>query len=165
MRLRTLALIALIAAAALVVIVGVAAQLTPEAANPAFTTAVDFVQAAGHGDDSTAQALLDPALRAYAADHCPDGSPSACIQSYTPPEWGDLVSAVFRRAAPDGEAWNVEVIANYQTGTGASGVCSLIRVAPEGGGWQVAGWAGFVHCGDPGSRDMATNPDTPNRAP
>jgi len=77
-----------------------------------------------------------------------------------------MVSAIFRRAAPVGSAWDVEVIANYQQGAGASGVCSLIHVAPDAAGsWQVAGWAGFVHCGDPGSRNMATNPDTPNRAP
>ena len=164
MHFRTIFIIALLIAAGLAVVV-IGSRLTPQASNPAFTTAVDFVNAAGQGDDTQALPLLDQTMRAYVAAHCPKASPAACVQSYTPPEWGKLVSAVFRRAAPSGQAWDVEIIANYQTGTGASGVCSLIHVAPEAGNWLVAGWAGFVHCGDPDSRDMATNPDTPNRAP
>lgn len=166
MQRRTILIVAAIAAISVAVIVLIASQLTPQASNPAFTTAVDFVSAAAKGDDPQALALLDDPMRAYVADRCPDGSPAACIQSFTPPEWGAMISAVFRRAAPVGKAWDVEVIANYEKDRGASGVCSLIHVEPDAaGGWQVAGWAGFVHCGDPESRDMATNPDTPNRAP
>ena len=94
------------------------------------------------------------------------GSVSACVHSYTPPEWGKLVDAAFRRAAPDGQAWNVEIISNYASGTGASGVCIYTRVEPNGAGdWQVTRWAGFVHCSDPTARNMDTNPDTPNCAP
>jgi hypothetical protein len=166
---RTILILALVALAALVVIVVLATQLTPQTSNPAFTTAVDFVNAASKGDDTTAFALLDEPMRAYVAANCPDGSPSACIVSFIPSEWGELVSAVFRRAAPDADdvrRWDVEVIAHYREGTGASGVCSLIDVAPDdAGAWRVSGWAGFIHCGDPASRDMATNPDTPHRAP
>lgn len=165
MSLRTLVILGLVAVVAVVVIVLVASQLTPQANNPAFTVAVDFVTAAAKGDDTTALGLLDDDMLTYTAENCPDGSPAACIDGYTPPEWGEMVSAVFRRAVPDGANWNVEVIAHYRQGTGASGVCSLIRVEPVGYTWRVAGWAGFVHCGDPESRDMATNPDTPNRAP
>lgn len=163
---RTILILALVA---LIVIILVATQLTPQTTNPAFTSAVDFVNAASTGDDQTALALLDEPMRAYVAANCPDGSPSACVASYIPTEWGDLVSAVFRRAAPDAadvRQWDVEVIAHYRAGTGASGVCSLIDVAPDAAGaWRVTGWAGFIHCGDPASRDMATNPDTPHRAP
>jgi len=159
MRVRTIAVIGLIVVvAAVAVAVVIAALLTPQASNPAFTTAVAFVQAAGQGVDSAALTLLDDAMHAYVAARCADGSPSACIQSYTLPEWGSLVSAIFRRAAPDGQNWDVEVIAIYQHGEGASGVCSLIHVAPEPNGWRVAGWAGFVHCG---AADLASA----NRAP
>ncbi len=163
---RPLLIVAAIAIIVVVLLVVVATQLTPQASNPAFTAAVNFVTAAEKGDDTTALALLDEPMRAYVAAHCPDGSPAACLDSFTPPEWGKMISAVFRRAAPVGSAWDVEVIANYEQDRGASGVCSLIHVKPDAAGaWQVAGWAGFVHCGGPESRDMATNPDTPNRAP
>ncbi|MBI1259555.1 MAG: hypothetical protein GC204_18970 [Chloroflexi bacterium] len=156
------AVVVILAAAALIL---VASQLTPQATNPAFTTAVDFVNAAGKGEDAVALALLDNTMKTYVADHCPNAAPSGCIQAYIPADWGGLLSAIYRRSVPDGQAWNVEIIANYAEGKGASGVCSLIRVEPNAGDWRVAGWAGFVHCGDPASRDMATNPDTPNRAP
>lgn len=165
MQRRMLITVGLVAAVIIVLLIIVATQLIP-GDNPAFTTAVRFVNAAGKGDDAAALALLDAPMRAYAADHCPDGSPSACVDGFTPPEWGEMLSAVFRRATPADDGWNVEVIANYERDKGASGVCSLIHVAPDSSGaYQVVGWAGFVHCGDPGSRDMATNPDTPNRAP
>jgi hypothetical protein len=98
--------------------------------------------------------------------HCPDGSVSACISGYTPAEWGAFQSVVFRRAGPDGEHWNVQLIATYQYAEGFSGVCIFVRMeALPHDAWQVAGWAGYVSCGDPTSRDMAINPDTPNRAP
>ncbi len=150
--------------AALIVVVALA--LTPQETNPAYAAAVAFVNSAAKGDDASALALLDAPMQAYVAANCAGGEPSGCIRSYTPPEWGNMISAVYRRAAPDGEAWNVEVIANYEQGVGASGVCSMIHVSQEAGGkWQVAGWAGFVHCGEPESRNMDSNPDTPHRAP
>lgn len=166
MKFRTVIILGLVAlAAAIAVIALISTQLTPEATNPAFTAAVDFVNAAGTGDDATALALLDDTMQAYVAANCPNGSPSGCVQSYADPAWGKLVTAVFRRAAPDGVNWDVEVIAHHETGVGGSGICSMIHVVPNGETWQVAGWAGFIHCGSAESRDMATNPNTPNRAP
>ncbi|MEO8395332.1 MAG: hypothetical protein ABI700_20220 [Chloroflexota bacterium] len=168
MQFRSLLLIGLVVivvAIAGVAAVLVAARLTPQGANPAFTAAVDFINAAGKGNDQVATALLSNAMKAYVAAHCPGARPSGCLRSYTPAEWGGMLSAIYRRSIPDGQAWNVEIIANYAQGKGASGVCSLIRTEPNAGDWLVTGWAGFVHCGDPASRDMATNPDTPNRAP
>jgi hypothetical protein len=92
---------------------------------------------------------------------------SACVRDYTPPDWGELVDVSFRRAAPDGpNAWDVDLIATYAAGTGASGVCIYNRVEQnEAGDWRVVAWAGWLHCGDSASRNMATNPDAPNRAP
>lgn len=166
MRFRTILLLGAGGVIALSIIVAVAIALTPGQTNPAFATAVTFVEAAGKGDDATALAQLDNTLRTYVADHCPNGSVSACVQSYTPPDWGQMIGATFRRAAPDGANWDVEVISNYAAGTGASGVCIYTRVQPNGaGGWQVSRWAGWLHCSDPGARNMATNPATPNRAP
>ena len=157
--------VVIVVAGAGVAAVLVASKLTPQAANPAFTIAVDFVNAAGKGDDARASALLSNSMKAYVLAHCPNKSPSGCLRSYTPAEWGSLQDAIYRRSIPNGQAWDVEIIANYAQGKGASGVCSLIHIAQEAGNWRVAGWAGFIHCGDPASRDMATNPDTPNRAP
>lgn len=136
--------------------------------DPAQNAAITFVNAAASGDDTSALShLITPELQAYIAENCPDGQVSRCIESYTPDEWGALQTAVFRRAAPSGaQARDVELIATYASGTGASGVCIYNRVEQgEDGQWRVAGWAGFIHCGDPASRNMATNPDTPNRAP
>lgn len=150
---------------ALLLLIALTAILVPENVNPAYATAVGFVQAAATGEDAAAMAHLSDELRAYVAEQCPDGSVSACVQGYTPPEWGGLLSAVFRRAAPDGPAWNVDVIATYAQGVGFSGVCAFVRVEPVDEAWQVTRWAGFVHCGDPNSRNMAANPDAPNSAP
>jgi hypothetical protein len=33
------------------------------------------------------------------------------------------------------------------------------------GAWKVQRWAGFAWCGDPATRNMATNTDAPNRVP
>jgi len=138
----------------------------PQNANPAFATAVEFSQAAGEGDDAAAMALLDAPLQKYVQANCPEGSVSACVRAYTPPDWGQFRSVVFRRALPDGAAWNVDLIATYEAGKGASGVCIYNRIEQgEDGAWQVTAWAGFVHCAEADSRNMATNPDTPNRAP
>jgi hypothetical protein len=124
------------------------------------------MNAAGKGDDATAFPLLSEEMQAYVQANCPNGSVSACIQGYAPAEWGAFASAVFRRAAPDGADWNVDLIATYERDTGASGVCSYYRMEQDDAGqWRVYGWAGFLWCGDGRSRNMATNPDTPNRAP
>jgi hypothetical protein len=138
----------------------------PQNANPAFAAAVEFVQAAGEGNDADALSLLDTTLQEYVRTNCPESSVSACVRAYTPPDWGRFRSAVFRRAAPDGAAWNVDLIATYESGKGASGVCIFNRVEQDSAGdWRVTEWAGFVHCAEADSRNMATNPDTPNRVP
>jgi ABC-type phosphate transport system substrate-binding protein len=152
--------------AALLVVVAVTLALTPAQTNPAFAAAETFVRAAGQGDDATALALLSDQMQTYVAANCPNESVSACVDSFTPPEWGAMRSAVYRRATPDGAAWDVDIISHYEADTGASGVCIYGRVEQNAAGeWRVAGWAGFVHCGDPASRNMAANPDAPNRAP
>ena len=148
----------------LVVLIAVA--LTPEQTNPAFTTAVTFVEAAGKGDDSTALAQLDATLRTTWLDHCPQGSVSACVQSYTPPEWGKLVDAAFRRPprmVKPGTSRSCRITRRVRR---RAPFASTPAVEPNGaGGWQVTRWAGFVHCSDPTARNMDTNPDTPIRAP
>lgn len=153
--------------AAVVVIVVASLALTPQATNPAFETATTFMNAAGTGDETTAFPLLNTTMQEWAAANCPDGQASACIQGYIPAEWGKLIKAVFRRAAPDGErAWDVELIATYEKDTGASGVCSYFRVEQEADDvWRITEWAGFLWCGDARSRNMATNAETPNRVP
>lgn len=158
--------IVLAVVASIAVIVVVTLALTPQETNPAFGVATTFVNAAATGDDTTAFPLLSDDLQAYVQANCPNGSVSACIQAYIPPEWGKLVSAVFRRAAPDGKAWDVDLIATYEQDKGVSGVCMFNRVEQDAAGaWRVYSWAGFLWCGDARSRNMATNPDTPNRAP
>ena len=162
-RIFWIAAVIIVSVAAIVVITLV---LTPQETNPAFAAATTFMNAAGTGDDATAGSLLSAEMQHYVQANCPNGSVSACIMGYTPAEWGTLHSAVFRRAAPDGANWNVELIAIYEHDKGASGVCSQYRMQQdESGQWRVYGWAGFLWCGDPRSRNMATNPDTPNRAP
>ncbi|MBE2268178.1 MAG: hypothetical protein IAE80_08080 [Anaerolinea sp.] len=163
---RNLILFAGIILASLIVVIVVTAALTPDSTHPAFAAAIGFMDAAGRGDDAAASAYLSADMQAYVAANCPNGSASACVDQFTPPEWGNLIKAVFRRATPDGQNWNVDLIATYEFGTGFSGVCIYHRMEQDdSGAWQVAGWAGFIHCGDPASREMATNPDTPNRAP
>jgi hypothetical protein len=148
------------------VLIAATAVFEPEETNPAYRTAGDFVRAALSGMDSTALPLLDAETQAYVAANCPDASVSACVQAYIPPEWGEVQVVSFRRAAPDVEAWNVDWIASFAQDVGASGVCIYTRVENQGDNqWRIAGWAGFIHCGDPASRNMATNPDTPNRVP
>lgn len=150
----------------IVVILIATAVFAPESANPAFAAAVSFVMAAGEGRDEQALALLDENLQVYVRQQCPDGSAAACMKSYAPPEWGAFRSVVFRRAAPDGRAWDVELMATYEAQKGASGICIYNRVEQnDAEEWRVTAWAGFVHCGEAASRDMATNPDTPHRAP
>lgn len=161
----------LLAAGLLILVVAIVAILlltesfTPENTDPAYAAAVSFVNAAGKGDDATAMSLLSPELQTYVQEQC--GSVSACVREYTPAEWGGFLNAVFRRAAPDGpSARDVELIATYEEDKGFSGVCIYNRVEQDAAGaWKVTEWAGFVHCGEDAARDMATNPDTPNRAP
>src|SRR6185295_12234936 len=104
--------IALALVAGVIVLIFVSLSLTPES-SPAFDAAVRFIEAAGKGDDSVAFALLAPQMKDYVHANCPNGSVSACVRSYTPPEWGDFQNGVFRRAAPDGQNWNVQIIADY----------------------------------------------------
>lgn len=162
---RAIALIVIGIVVSVALVVIVTAALTPGETHPAFAAAVAFVEATAHGDDAAATALMTPELAAYIARNCPEGSVSACVQGYTPPEWGEMLSAVFRRAAPDGPDWNVDVIATYEHGQGFSGVCIYTRLTAEGEAWKVAEYAGFAACSDAGTRNMATNPDAPNRAP
>lgn len=150
--------------AALIIISSLA--LTPQETNPAVDVAVTFWNAAEQGEDAVALPLLSPVMQEWVAANCPNGSVSACIQEYSPPEWGSLLSAVFRRSAPVGPIWNVDVIATYELETGVSGVCAHFRVEQTNSGiWQITEWAGFLWCGDATSRNMATNPETPNRVP
>lgn len=148
-----------------VVLVGLTAALIPQD-NPAFATALDFSRAALTGDDDSARALLGADLRDWVDANCPDASVSTCITDLIPPEWGPFQNIVFRRAAPDGDAWNVDLIATFAEDVGFTGVCIYHRmeeVAP--GDWRVVAYAGYIHCGDPASRNMAANPDAPNRVP
>ena len=150
----------------LAVIVVVTAALTPEELNPAFDVAVAFSKAAASGDDAAAFALLSDEFQAAVTEGCPFGRVSGCMNTYIPPEWGSFLNVVYRRAAPDGAAWNVDLIATYEQGEGGSGVCihnRLEQVAPDD--WRVTAWAGFIPCGHAESRNMATNPETPNRMP
>jgi hypothetical protein len=154
----------------IVVIAGLSLLLTPEKLDPAFDVAVRFVNAAGMGDDATAYPLLSDELQAYVDAHCPDGRVSACILSYTLPEWGHLLhkeAAVYRRSIPDGAAWDVQLIASYQEGDGFSGVCIYNRLEEAApGDWRVTAWAGFISCDEPNSGlSGLRQPDAPNRAP
>ena len=156
-----LAVIAVLALSVLFVV-----AITPPQTNPAFGVAAAFANAAGHGDDASAIPLLDDDLYKAVVARCTGGKPSGCVQGYAPPEWGALENAIFRRVAPDGAAWDIEIIATYEKDKGASGVCSTFHVKQGSDGqWKIDRWAGFLWCGDPRSRNMATNPDTPNRMP
>jgi hypothetical protein len=156
--------LAILASIAMVVVVTLA--LIPQETHPAFTAAVALVEAVREQDDTAAYALLSDAMQAYVTANCPVGSVSACITAYTPPEWGEMLSAVFRRAAPDGVNWDVDIIATYAEDKGFSGVCIYQRMEQDAAGdWKVFAWAGYVACGDGASRNMADNPDAPNRAP
>jgi len=155
----------------IIIIVGAQVVLTPSDTNPAVHTALTFVTAAGFGDDALASSLVSAEIRAYAAANCRDGQLSACIDDITPDDWGNLMSVVFRRAAPEGRNWNVDLVATYQDNKGFSGVCISTLVEPvavadgEAARWQVARYAGFVHCGEAGAREIYKTPDAPNLTP
>lgn len=140
---------------------------TPDA-NPAYDTAVDFMNAAGQGDDGTALILLSEQMRNYALENCPNGLPSGCIDDYTPPEWGGLIAAVFRRAIPDGsDAWDVQLVATYEEGQGFAGVCIYHRVERNpNGDWRITAWSGYVSCDEPNSGlQSLRRTDAPNYVP
>lgn len=161
---------AIIVAVTAVIIIGLlalTAVLTPES-NPAYDAAVDFMNAAGSGDDGTALVLLSDGMREYVLENCPEGLASRCIDEYTPLAWGNLISAVFRRAIPDGpRAFDVQLVATYEEGQGFAGVCIYHRVEQTSGGqWRVTAWSGFISCDEPnaGLSDLR-QPDAPNYAP
>jgi hypothetical protein len=135
--------------------------------HPAYETAVEFTNAAGKGDDTTAFALLSSAMQNYVTEHCPDGSVSACVAGYTPEDWGDLTTAVYRRSISDGSAWDILLLAGYEEGEGFAGVCIYNRVEevlPDV--WRVAAWSGFVSCDDTNAGlSGLRRADAPNRIP
>lgn len=134
-----------------VIVIGViiaTATLIPQQ-NPAYDIGIQFVNAASKGDDATALSALSPELQAYVGTNCPDGSVSACIRAYAPPEWGNFLSAVYRRSIPEGaDILHVQYISTYEKDKGASGVCIYTRMERTGETWQVASWSGWVWCGD-----------------
>ncbi len=138
---------------------------TPADTNPAFAAALDFVDAAARGDDARAEQHLSADLSAWVAANCPQGSVSACVSAYIPPEWGAYQSMVFRRSSPDGDGYNVDLIGTWELERGFSGVCVYTNMQQEDGVWKVIRWAGFVWCGDPNWAEFGGNPNTPNRAP
>ncbi|HRL12709.1 MAG TPA: hypothetical protein PKX07_12565 [Aggregatilineales bacterium] len=177
MKNRLILLIALVVIVVLAVVIVVASTaLTPSALTPAYAVAVDFTNAAIKGDEPTAAPLVDFNLTSFAADNCPDGRVSACIQGYAPEAWGGLISAVFRRSIPDGaDAWDIQLVATYEQDKGFSGVCIYNRVErfpalasanDRYEGWRVTRWSGFVPCDDArsGIQQLRTA-DAPNRAP
>jgi hypothetical protein len=147
-------------------VVIVTATLIPQQ-NPAFDIGIQFVNAASNGDDETAMKALSPDLQAYVAANCPEGSVSACIRAYAPPEWGPFMSAVFRRAIPEGpDLFHVQYVSTYEKDKGASGVCIYTRVERTGETWQVTHWSGWVWCGDSRSGlNQLMQSDAANHAP
>jgi len=172
---KSRAAIAIVVVIALLVtaILIISLSLTPAQSNPAYAVAEDFTNLAAKGQNDAALALVSQPLRAYAQDNCPDGSLAACVQSYVPPEWGGIISAVYRRSVPEGDVQHVQLIATYQEGKGFSGVCiynRVERVADPANdpydGWRVTRYAGFVPCDAPGSDlDEMRQPNAPNAAP
>lgn len=156
----------LVVLVAVVVLVALTAVFVPSS-HPAFDVAINFVKAAGAGAEAEARRYLHADLIAYAQAHCRDGRVTHCVDDYTPPEWGEMLSAVFRRAEPDGpSAWDVAIIATYAENQGFSGVCIYNRVEQRGDTWQIVRWAGFISCDEPNAGLSAlSNPDAPNRVP
>ncbi len=172
---KSRAVIAIVVAIALLVagLLLISLALTPSQSNPAYAVAEDFTNLAAKGQNDAALALVSESLRAYAQDHCPEGRIVACVQGYVPPEWGGIISAVYRRSVPEGNVQHVQLIATYQEGKGFSGVCiynRVERVADAANdpydGWRVTAYAGFVPCDAPDSDlDALRRPGAPNAAP
>ncbi|MFN8527952.1 MAG: hypothetical protein U0670_05015 [Anaerolineae bacterium] len=165
---RTLLIIIAAVVLLIVVIAGIviaSTRFTPSN-EPQYQAAVDFVRAVGLNDNRTALSLLTPGMRLWVSELCSYGQIASCLRAFVPPDWGQFVSVVFRQATPYYTSWDVDMIATYERGDGASGVCIYARIEqmPEGD-WRVSRWAGWISCADPRAQDMANNPDTPNRAP
>ena len=154
----------------LVAVVVITALLVPQETNPAYAAAIEFVNAAGKGNDEIAMSHLSAELKNYVADNCRDGGVSACVDDYSPSEWGSFLNAVYRRAQPDGpNAWDVQLIATWEEDQGFSGVCIYTRVEKtnaESETWEIVRWSGFVSCDLPnaGLSGLAQD-DAPNSAP
>ncbi len=162
---RTLVILGVVFVLVVMGLIALTLALTPENTHPAYDAAVRFMNAAGEGDEETALALLGADLQAYVAANC--DSVTACIDDYTPPEWGDLIAAVYRRSRPDGLAWDVQLVATYEEGQGFAGVCIYHRMEEVADDeWRVMAWSGFVSCDDPdsGLSDLRRT-DAVNRAP
>lgn len=151
---------------AVVVVIVVTAIFVPQGTNPAYAAAIEFTNAASSGDDETASTHLSDELTAYVADFC-DGSVSACINAYIPPEWGGFSNAVFRRAIPDGQdAWDIQMFATYEEGEGFSGICIYNRAERIDDEWKITAWSGWISCDDPNSGLSQLMEDTAqNRVP
>ncbi|MDX2161522.1 MAG: hypothetical protein SF162_09375 [bacterium] len=164
---RTLIVIGVIVLIGVVAaIIAATAAFTPAATEPAFQVALQFAEAIGRQDNLAAQRTLHPTTREWVIYNCPNGQIATCLNTLIPDEWGAFQSVVFRRATPDNTSWDVDLIATYAEGVGFSGVCIYVRMERlTDGQWVVAGWAGWIHCGDERSRNMARNLDAPNRAP
>ena len=103
---------------AVVILIIATMFLVPEGSHPAYAVAVNFVNAAATGDDDTAIPYMSATLREAVAETCPEGIPSTCIESYADESWGGFMSAVFRRAIPDGNsAWDVQLIVSCDLAT------------------------------------------------
>jgi hypothetical protein len=149
-------------------IIVITAALVPGQLNPAYTVAETFVKAAGKGDDALAMAQLSDALKTYVLAACPQGSVAACVDAYTPPEWGNFLNAVFRRSQPDGStAWDIQYLATYAENQGFSGVCIYVRAEKVTGEvWQVVRWSGWISCDEPNAGLSALmRADAPHSAP
>lgn len=153
---------------AVLMIVIVTALLVPGQTNPAYTVAETFIKAAGSGDEALALAQVSDELQTYIVANCPQGSVAACVDAYTPPDWGEFLNAVYRRSQPDGaEAWDIQYIATYAQNQGFSGVCIYTRVekTPEES-WQVVRWSGWISCDEPNAGlSVLMSADAPNSAP
>lgn len=166
---RSLVIVGVVTVVAVIGLILLTLVLVPGDTQP-YEVAVEFVNAAGLGNDAAAYPLLSAELQAYVDENCPDGSVSACILAYTPSDWGTLVkdgSAVYRRSVRDGEAWDVQIVATYQEDEGFSGVCIYNRVEEVADGdWRVTAWSGFVSCdeSDSGLQGLR-RADAPNRVP
>lgn len=136
---------------AITIVIVLTALLVPQGTNPAYAAAIAFTNAASSGDDDTAFAKLSPELQTYVEANC-DGSVSACINAYIPPEWGGFTNAVFRRAMPDGQtAWDIQLVATYEEGQGFSGICIYNRAEQQDDEWRITAWSGWISCDDPNS--------------